>query len=124
MNFFREGDVKSTLEFHTYLSDGKQQDSAVVNNHMEKLIQFLLEENVLKVGGHMYCHSDGCGVQYRCSTAYYFLSALSYKCGISISRHISAPGHGKCFMKKRTMVYYLIGHSHICNFILLVLFYI
>ena len=95
VKFFRQGSAESIMEFHTYLSDGKQQDSAVVNNHMEKLVQFLLEESVLKFGGHIYCHSDGCGVQYRCSTAYYFLSALAYKYGISISRHISAPGHGK-----------------------------
>ena len=70
VKFFRQGNEKSTMEFHTYLSDGKQQDSAVVNNHMEKLIVFLRKENVLKPGGHIYCHSDGCGSQYRCSTAY------------------------------------------------------
>ena len=95
VKFFRQGNEKSTMEFHTYLSDGKQQDSAVVNNHMEKLIVFLRNENVLKPGGHIYCHSDGCASQYRCSTAYYFLSALAYKYKISISRIISASGHGK-----------------------------
>ena len=51
MKFFRPGNVKLLMKFHTYLSDGKQQDSLVVNNHMEELIQFLLVETFVKVEG-------------------------------------------------------------------------
>ena len=40
----------SCKEFYTYLSDGKQQDSAVVFNHMEKLILVLKEKGIMKDG--------------------------------------------------------------------------
>ena len=71
VEFFWNDDTEKTMEFHTYLSDGKQQDSAVVSNHTEKLISFLMDEGVLKAGGRLFCHTDGCGSQYRCGTAYY-----------------------------------------------------
>ena len=37
VEFFRNEEKE--IEFHTYLSNGKQQDSAVVNNHMERMIK-------------------------------------------------------------------------------------
>ena len=42
------GQSIKTMEFHTYLFDGKQQDSAVVNDHTERLIVFLMKEHILK----------------------------------------------------------------------------
>ena len=48
------------MSFHTYFSDGKQQDSAVVFNHMEKLIKFLKNEGMLKTGSRLLCNTDGC----------------------------------------------------------------
>ena len=36
--------------------------------------------------------------QYRCGTAFYFYSALSYTHKLAISKAIGAPGHGKCIM--------------------------
>ena len=95
IEFFRNDDTEKTMEFHTYLSDGKQQDSAVVNNHMEKLIIFLMDEGILKEGGRLFCHTDGCASQYRCGTAYYYMSVLAYNYKITIDRFVSAPGHGK-----------------------------
>ena len=83
------------MEFHTYLSDGKQQDSAVVNDHMERLIVFLIKEQILKEDGVIMCTSDGALSQYICATAYYFLSNLDYRYKITIDRVISSPGHGK-----------------------------
>ena len=83
------------MEFHTYLSDGKQQDSAVVNDHMERLIVFLMKEHILKEYGVIMWNSDGAPYQYRCATFYYFLSTLAYKYKITIDSFISAPGHGK-----------------------------
>ena len=83
------------MEFHTYLSDGKQQDSAVVNDHMESLIVFLMKEHILKEDGVIMCTSDGAPSQYRCATDYYFLSTLAYKYKITIDRFISDPGRGK-----------------------------
>ena len=95
VRFFPVGSEQIQLDFHTYLSDGKQQDSSVVRHHMEMLINFLMEEEVLKKGGRILEHSDGCAAQYRCSTSFYFMSVLAYKYGITIDRFISAPGHGK-----------------------------
>ena len=43
----------------------------------------------------MLTNSDGCAAQYRCSTAFYFLSFLANKHGIEIDRAIYCPGHGK-----------------------------
>ena len=83
------------MEFHTYLSDGKHQDSAVVNDHMERLIVFLMKEHIMKEDGVIMCTSDGAPSKYICATAYYFLSTLAYKYNITIDRFISAPGHGK-----------------------------
>ena len=36
--------------------------------------------------------------QYRCGTAFYFLSALSATHKVAISKAIGAPGHGKCIV--------------------------
>ena len=44
----------------------------------------------------LYETTDGCSKQYRCGTALWFLSALSYECNIIIDRSFCAPGHGKC----------------------------
>ena len=49
------------MEFHTHMSDGKLQDSSIVHSHMDKLICFLKEKNIIndkKV--LLYCHTDGC----------------------------------------------------------------
>ena len=43
----------------------------------------------------MLTNSDGCAAQYRCSTAFYFLSSLAIKHDIAIDRAISCPGHDK-----------------------------
>ena len=83
------------MDFHTYLSDGKIQNAAVVNLNMEKLILFLKEEGVLVDDSIIYCHSDGCAEQYRSGTAFYFLSTLALKYNITISRFIGCSGHGK-----------------------------
>ena len=54
-----ESNSRST-SFHTYFSEGKQQDSSVVFNHMQKLIKFLKKEGVLKTGSTILCNTDGC----------------------------------------------------------------
>ena len=60
IKFFQPGCTDKRMEFHTYLSDGKTQDSSIVNNHMEKLLVFLKERGILKEGSVLYCHTDGC----------------------------------------------------------------
>ena len=95
VDFFPVAQSIKIMEFHTYLSDGKKQDSAVVNDHMERLIVLLMKEHILKEDGVIMCTSDGDPSQYRCATDYYFLSTLAYKYKIKIDRFISAPSHGK-----------------------------
>ena len=60
----REGKNEKEMSFHTYFSDGKQQDAAVVHNHMEKLIKFLKDEGVLKTGSTILCNTDGCSGEF------------------------------------------------------------
>ena len=55
VEFCNNNDSNKTMEFHTNLSYGREQDSAVVNNLiMEKLIMFLMAEGVLKESGVFY----------------------------------------------------------------------
>ena len=82
------------MDFHTFISNGKQQDSAVVFNHFQKLIKFLKDEGVIANGCTILCNTDGCAQQYRCGSAFYFLSALCYTHKLAISRAVGAPGHG------------------------------
>ena len=46
----RTGELNNRMEFHTHFSDGKVQDSSVVMSHMDTLIDFLFEEEVMKRG--------------------------------------------------------------------------
>ena len=86
---------ESKLEFHSHFSDESRQDACTTMAHMEVLIEHLLKENHMAEGSTMWDNTDGCGKQYRCGTALYFLSVLAVKHGIIIDRAIGAPGHGK-----------------------------
>ena len=59
-----------TTDFHTFLSNGKQQDSAVVYNHFEKLLEFPTAEGVIRNVLTILCNTNGCSSQYRCGTAF------------------------------------------------------
>ena len=83
------------MEFFKFLSDGKVQDSSVVNYNMDKLHQHLKAQGVMKRGDLLLTNSDGCAAQYRCSTTFFFLSSLAMSHRIAINRAISCPGHGK-----------------------------
>ena len=87
---------KISFHFHSFLSDSKQQDSATVDNHMDKLIKCLKKSGVLQKGGRLLCSSDGCAKQCKCSSALRFMSHLSCKHEVAIDRAIGCPGHGKC----------------------------
>ena len=39
-------------------------------------------------------HTDGCGEQYHCSIAYYFLKLFAVTKIITIDRSVDTPGHG------------------------------
>ena len=95
VNFFPTGDDTTTMEFHLYFSDGKQQDSSVLHNHMTKLIEYLKVNKILATNGTLLCTTDGCAAQYRSGTAYYLSSALAVSHGIVIQKSIQAPGHRK-----------------------------
>ena len=84
---------EATTNCFSFLSDGKIQNAARTDLHMKKLVSHLKEElGELK---RLYETTDDCSNEYRCSTALWFLSALSYECNIIIDRSFCAPGHGK-----------------------------
>ena len=62
---------------------------------MDKLLHYLKAQRVMKAGDLLLTNSDGCAAQYRCSTAFFFLSSLVITHQIAIDRAISCPGHGK-----------------------------
>ena len=84
------------FDFHIFLSDDKTQMARTVDWHMEALIKKLMKDNLLCKGGRLLGSTDGCGKQYKCSTAIYFMRLLSFRYGIVIDRAIGTPGHGKC----------------------------
>ena len=49
-----DDEKKISFHFHSFLSDSKQQESSTVDNHMEKLINYLKETGVLKDGGRIW----------------------------------------------------------------------
>ena len=85
---------EATTNCFSFLSDGKIQNAARTDLHMRKLVSHLKEE--LGEFQRLYKTTYGCSKQYRCGTALWFLSALSYECNIIIDRSFCAPGHGKC----------------------------
>ena len=65
-------------------------------DNMDKLLHYLKAEGrLIKPGDLLLTNSDGCAAQYRCSTAFFFLSTLAITHDIAIDRAISCPGHGK-----------------------------
>ena len=48
--FIPDDGGKTTMLFHSYLSDGKTQNAAVALNHMEKMVMFLIDAKILKKG--------------------------------------------------------------------------
>jgi hypothetical protein len=86
---------ESKLEFHSHFSDESRQDACMTMAHMEVLIEHLWKEKHMAEGSTMWDNTDGCGKQYRCGNALYFLSVLAVEHGIIIDRAIGAPGHGK-----------------------------
>ena len=84
------------LDFHSFLSDGKEQHASTVYNHMNQLIQKLQESGVLaKTGGRIMSSTDGCASQYRSATSIFWMAVLAYDYGLVIDRAISAASHGK-----------------------------
>jgi hypothetical protein len=84
------------MEFHSHFSDNSKQDAATTHEHMDRLVNLLLERGVLKRGSWVLDHTDGCAKQYRCGTALYLLALLAVSYGIVVDRAVGAPGHGKC----------------------------
>ena len=88
------GQVKG--EFHSFISDESNQDAATVTAHSCKLIQQLLESNIIrKQSSTMFENIDGSATQYRNGTGMNHLSSLAVKFEVVIDRAVGAPGHGK-----------------------------
>ena len=88
-------ETKTVFGFHSFLSDDKKQMVCTVDWHMEALIKKLMKYNLICKGGRLLGSTDGCGKQYKYSTAIYFISLLSFRYGTVIDRAIGTPGYGK-----------------------------
>ncbi len=84
-----------TMESQSRFSDESKQDASTTHAHMLVLLEYLFENNVMKIGSTEWQDTDGCGKQYRCGTALYLLSLLASQKHVVIDRAIEAPGHGK-----------------------------
>ncbi len=96
VEYFSAALGKLTKEFHSHLSDDAAQCAATSFENMYVVLNRLKEKGLLHENSTViYDHTDGCTCQYRCATALYFLSMLSFMFKVSIDRMIHAPGHGK-----------------------------
>lgn len=96
VEYFSEVLGKLTKEFHSHLSDDAAQCAATSFENMYVVLNHLKEKGLLHEHSTViYDHTDGCTCQYRCATALYFLSMLSFMFKVTIDRMIHAPGHGK-----------------------------
>ena len=59
MKSFPGGDDTTRMEFNSYFSEGKLQDSSVVHNYMIKLIEYLKVNEILGSNGTLLCTMDG-----------------------------------------------------------------
>jgi hypothetical protein len=89
-----------TMESQSHFSDESKQDASTTHAHMLVLLEYLFENNVMKIGSTEWQNTDGCGKQYRCGTALYLLSLLASQKHVVIGRAIGAPGHGKDIVDK------------------------
>ena len=83
------------MDFHSYLSDDRTQNSATVKWHMDHLIKLLLKQNYLKVGGRILATTDGCASQYRSGTSVYFQTVQAVEFNVILVRCYTEAGHGK-----------------------------
>ena len=81
------------MEFHSFLSSHTNQDAGVVRSHLQKLLEHLQSNKVIKKGTTVMCNTNGCAAQYRCGTAFHFMTSLACQFEINISRAICCPGH-------------------------------
>ena len=83
------------MSFHSYLLFGKVQNAAVLLNHMEHMVEFLLHNGLLKKGGCILEQTSGAASQCKCANAHYFMSVISSRFGVTYDQAISGPRHGK-----------------------------
>ena len=83
------------MDFHSYLSDDRMQNSATVKWHMDHLIKLLLKNKQLKLGGRILATTDGCASQYRSGTSLYFQSVQAVEFNVILVRCYTEAGHGK-----------------------------
>jgi hypothetical protein len=85
-----------SMQFHSHFADDSRQDAATTCAHTIVMLDKL--KNNGEIGRNnptMWEETDGCGKQYRCAKAFWLLSYLAVKYGMTIDRAIGAPGHGK-----------------------------
>ena len=72
-----------------------RQDACTTNAHIMKMMDNLKLKKQDISGCTVWESTDGCSKKYRCCSALYFLSYISFKYKIIIDRMIGTPGHGK-----------------------------
>ena len=93
---FNNGYGEEKMHFHFHFADKSPQNATSTNEHMDVMINMLLDQGLLTRGkSTMYAVTDGCGKQCICGNALMFLSVLATKHDIIIDRAVDAPGHGK-----------------------------
>ena len=58
-------------------------------------LDYMMRNAVMRKGSIWFDNCDGCTKQYRCGTALYLLSNLSFANEIIVNWMVGAPGHGK-----------------------------
>ena len=105
MYFKPKGQASREIRFYSILSTEKSQDGNVVyaNTHIvlkevlqhldngAKDVEFQLSNGLLEILED----TDGCAVQYRCSTAFNILHKLAFECNLIYDRAVDVEGHGK-----------------------------
>ena len=92
---YRNATPVPRMDFHSYLSDDRTQNSATVKWHMDHLIKLLLKNKHLKLGGRILATTDGCASQYRSGTSLYFQSVQAVEFNVILVRCYTEAGHGK-----------------------------
>jgi hypothetical protein len=92
IEYYSEALGKLTKQFHSHLSDGAAQCAATSFENMYRMLNCLKEKGLLhELLTVFYDHTDGCTCQYRCATAVYFLSMLSFMFEVTIDQTRGLP---------------------------------
>lgn len=91
-------EAAEVMDFHSYVSDDKQQDAHTTFLNTVEMVRKLRSDNpetLCSKESSLFELMDGCTSQCRCATSLFFMSLLAVQFKIIVNRMISASGHGK-----------------------------